>query len=112
MYIGIGKMYGYEFTNDFSNIGNEDLVRTPYVFSSGQIGASWKDDAYFGEGIYYYTITPQKCLAEQLLAFYMDMIRKALPDDNSSGHIVRKKTPIVSQQYDDRIFIIKTTKEE
>lgn len=58
---------------------------------------------------YYYLYSPKKCLAEQLLVYYMDIIHKSLPD-NHDGYIYRKKTPIVKQIYDNSTFIIQCKK--
>ena len=102
--------HNYIFRNEckdiFDNLSNaEESVKMLYIFPSAQVSDNPELNSYTN----YYN--PKKSLAEQLLVFYMDIIRKELPYNNS-GYIVRKKTPIVSMQYNDETFIINTTKEE
>ncbi|MBR1878883.1 MAG: hypothetical protein IJ814_07790 [Paludibacteraceae bacterium] len=53
-----------------------------------------------------YVFSQQRCLAEQLWEYYLDLFLKTLPENHFYGSIVRKGTPIVCQEYNNGEFII------
>lgn len=100
----------YSFVNAFGYIKGEKAgAKTIYLFPEIPL----PDNSNVTQ--YRYAFDQRKSIAEQLMRCYIDILRKPLPKYNTNNYggiifgfssVLRKKTPIVSMQYDNGELII------
>lgn len=96
----------YRFINQVSQQTDMETkdINMPYIFPVSRVSGKHELKQHT------FTFDPEKCLAEQLLDYYMRIMVESLPRNYSMYGIKRSKTPIICQQYDNGQFIISTTK--
>ena len=103
------KDHHYLFKNEVKNIGDLENVKMLYKFPQMYLPI---DSAYMQ---YRYIFESNKSLAEQLLQYYIDIIRKPLPRNYKTdlvwNALRRKATPINSMLYENGEMIINCRKE-
>ena len=99
------KDHNYHMVNRTLRLPNSDAAKCPYIFPQTQA----PHDTDVRE--YRFPFDPNVCLAEQLLQYYVDLLRLPLPRNHKNyfalfDGLVRHKTPIVGMRFDNNEFII------
>lgn len=92
--------------NNVVNVGETKENNMPYIFPISRVSENQEIKQYT------FRFDSEKCLAEQLLEYYMRVMVATLPHNYSFYGIKRQKTPIISQQYDKGKFIITTAEQK
>lgn len=92
--------HNYAFYNKVhSKIGEKDVSKPIYIFPS----LPQHEESTLTQ--LHYSFSQQKCFAEQLWCYYLDLLQNTLPKEQNTV-VLRKKTPIISQQCVNGEFIL------
>lgn len=91
----------YRFINEVESVnGKDNAMKQLYSFPDSQSHTNSNAVRHS------FPINTKKCLAEQLWDYYMDIMIQSLPTNRNNSFYMRKKTPIVNQEYENGQFII------